>query len=57
MQGKTVLGHKKLGQNSGSLSKLNEDKVGGSHSPSTHIRKVYLLINSDVENKHCLNAR
>ncbi|BAT86580.1 Protein WVD2-like 7 [Vigna angularis] len=36
LKGKTVLGHKKLGQN----SKLNEDKVGGSHSPSTHIRKT-----------------
>jgi len=57
MQGKTVLDHKKLGQSSASLSKQNEDKIGGSRSPSNRIRKVYLLITSDVENNHCLNAR
>jgi len=52
MQGKTELDHKKLGQSNGSISKLNEDKLGGSHSPSNQIRKVYLLITSDVENNH-----
>ncbi|XP_027914611.1 protein WVD2-like 7 isoform X1 [Vigna unguiculata] len=40
LKGKTVLDHKKLGQSSASLSKQNEDKIGGSRSPSNRIRKT-----------------
>ncbi|ESW35710.1 hypothetical protein PHAVU_001G258100 [Phaseolus vulgaris] len=44
LKGKTELDHKKLGQSNGSISKLNEDKLGGSHSPSNQIRKTSLTL-------------
>ncbi|RDX71806.1 Protein WVD2-like 7, partial [Mucuna pruriens] len=41
LKGKTEHDHEKLRQSSGSISKLNEDKLGGgSQSPSNHIRKI-----------------
>ncbi|KAH1152644.1 hypothetical protein GLYMA_18G010600v4 [Glycine max] len=44
LKGKTEHDHKKLRQRSGSISKLNEDKPGGSQSPSNQTRKISLTL-------------
>ena len=49
MQDITQHDFKKLRQSSGSKPKLNEDRHGGSHSPSNQNRKVCLHVTSDVD--------